>query len=338
MSFRKYTKALMRLRFLIVCEIILLVACKFPSRYGAIVQYQKGMTIPSWNETEYLNDSLSISISTLKDLGSDYIAITPTWHQLTKESNQIYSTSITPSDSAVKRIILLAKSMGYQIMLKPHLDVEDGSFRGNIQPSNFTIWFQAYTNFIIHYAKIGQELNVDVFCIGTELKKISARPEWQTIIDTTRKIYTRRLTYAANWDEYTNVCFWGYLDYVGIDAYFPLAENREATIEEYLENFQLWLNQIDNYQSRIEKDVIITEIGFRSIKGSGYQPYDWQSLGIMDENSQASAYETILETLQRKTWLAGIYFWKWDPILKDDSLGYSPYHKKASDVIKRFWQ
>ncbi|MCX7786016.1 MAG: hypothetical protein N2201_07360 [candidate division WOR-3 bacterium] len=296
------------------------------------------MSIPSWKSDEYLSDSLLLSLLALKELGTTNIAITPAWYQLTISSNDIYPTSKTPSDSAVRKIILLADSIGFEIMLKPHIDLEDNSFRGDIRPTNFPQWFSSYLNFILHYAKLAQEFSVPEFCIGAELKKISTRPEWRSLIDTLRRIYNGKLTYAANWDEYPNVNFWQDLDYIGINGYFPLAENREATIEEYLENFQLWLNQIDNFYSKVKKNIIITEIGFRSIKGSGVRPYDWQTQGVMDENSQANAYETILTTLQRKSWLWGIYFWKWDPILYEDPTGYSPYHKKASEVIKRFWR
>lgn len=318
--------------------IISALTCKYPSQYGQVVNYQKGMSVPSWKQNEYLNDSVLISLTELLNLGATHIVLTPTWYQRTKTSNEIYPTQSTPSDSAIRQITINAHQLGYKIILKPHLDTEDGSFREDINPQQFQRWFSYYTNFVLHYLAIAQELSIEQFCIGTELRKLSHRAEWKILIDTIRKVYSGKLTYAANWDEYPQVVFWKYLDYIGIDAYFPLAESREATIEEYLENFDLWLSQIDNFQSRCRKNIIITEIGFRSIKGSGWRPYDWQLQGIMDEQSQADAYQTILETLSRKSWLAGIYFWKWDPILKYDSLGYSPYQKKASEVIKKFWK
>lgn len=317
---------------------VLLSACKFPNHYGNIVSYQKGMAVPSWRRNEYLNDSLFISLSTLKDLGADCIAITPTWHQLTKQTNEIYPTLKTPSDSAIRNVILVAQSLGYRLMIKPHLDVEDGTLRTELQPTDFLTWFRGYTNFILHYVNIAQSCSVDEFCIGTELKKLSSRAEWRMLIDSIRKIYNGQLTYAANWDEYPNVTFWNYLDDIGVNAYFPLAENCEATIEEYLENFQLWLNQIDNFQTQVRKKIIITEIGYRSIKGSGLRPYDWQTSGLVSENDQAHAYQTVLETLQRKSWLKGIYFWYWQPILQEDSIGYTPYLKKAALVLRQFWR
>ncbi len=310
--------------------------CNHP-RYGEIIEYRKGMNVPSWEKDEYLDYRLTESLLFLKEIGADYITVVPTWYQESRTSNQIYPSDNTPIDSGVINIISVAKAMGYSVMLKPHLDVEDGSFRGELEPSDIEAWFSSYINFILHYARLAQQTDVDMFCIGTELKNLSSRNEWIEITVAVRNTYQNYLIYAANWDEYPNVCFWEYLDFVGIDAYFPLAQSREATIEEYLENFELWLYQVDNFQQGIGKDIIIPEVGFKSVRGSGVTPYDWQYAGIMDEESQAHAYRTILETLQRKSWLVGIYFWHWDPILKQDSLGYTPYNKKAAEVLREYW-
>ncbi len=295
------------------------------------------MNFPSWERDEYLDDRLTESLLMLRDLGADHIAVIPTWYQESRRSNRIYPSDNTPLDSGVVHIITEAKALGYRVVLKPHIDAEDGSFRGDLQPSDIEAWFSSYIGFILHYAQIAELTDVDIFCIGTELRNLSSRNEWIEIIDSVRNSYQNPLTYAANWDEYPNVSFWECLDFVGIDAYFPLAQSREASIEEYFENFELWLRQVDNFQTDIGKEIIITEVGFKSIQGSGVTPYDWQYEGIVNEESQAQAYRTILETLQRKEWLAGIFFWHWDPILKADSVGYTPYNKKAEEVLREYW-
>ena len=330
------TAGYLLVKIIVVIHTLFTFSCNNP-RYGRIIEYQKGMNVPSWERNEYLDDRITESLLALRDVGADHIAIVPTWYQESRVSDQIYPTDNTPADSAVSHIIAAAKAMGYSIMLKPHLDVEDGTFRGEISPDNVTAWFSSYKDFILHYARIAQKADAEIFCIGTELKSLSARNEWTEIIDSVRMVYHKPIVYAANWDEYPAVNFWEYLDYMGIDAYFPLAHNREASIEEYLENFDLWLHQVDNFHNSIDKDIIIPEVGFRSVKGSGVSPYDWQYHGIMDEVSQAHAYWTILELLQRKAWLAGIFFWQWDPILKQDSIGYTPYNKQAEDVLREFW-
>lgn len=43
-----------------------------------------------------------------------------------------------------------------------------------------------------------------------------------------RRVYHGPLTYAANWSgEYKQIRFWDALDYVGIQAYFPLRHGRQ---------------------------------------------------------------------------------------------------------------
>lgn len=306
-------------------------------RYGEIVDYRKGMSMPSWQSYEYLDSRVIESMLVLTETGADHIAVVPTWYQESAESHSIYPTVNTPVDSAVIHVIMEAKALGYEVMLKPHVDVEDGTFRGDISPGDINAWFNSYEEFVLHYANIAQLTGVEIFCVGTELKNLSSRSEWIEIIASIKSIYYGMIVYAANWDEYPSVGFWEYLDLIGIDAYFPLAQDREATIEEYLQNLELWLYQIDNFQRSIGKDILITEVGFRSVRGCAVTPYEWQQDGIMDEESQADAYRTILVTLQRKSWLTGIFFWQWDPILREDSIGYTPYNKQAEDVLREFW-
>jgi len=321
---------------LIISAMLCVLSCNH-GRYGEIVDYRKGMSIPSWQGYEYLDSRVIVSMLVLKETGADHLAVVPTWYQESAESHSIYPTVNTPVDSAVIHVISEAKALGYGVMLKPHVDVEDGTFRGEISPGDINTWFNSYEEFILHYAAIAQLTSVDIFCIGTELKNLSSRPEWFDVIASVRSMYDGMIVYAANWDEYPTVGFWEHLDYIGIDAYFPLAYDREATIEEYLQNFDLWLCQIDNFQNSTGKDIVITEVGFRSVRGCAVSPYEWQQDGIMDEESQADAYRTILVTLQRKTWLNGIFFWQWDPILREDSVGYTPYNKQAEEVLREFW-
>ena len=46
----------------------------------------------------------------------------------------------------------------------------------------------------------------------------------------------------------------------------------------------------------------------------------------------------VLSMLGRKEWIEGIFFWMWSPLLKEYPYGFSPYNKKAEEVIKEFWK
>ena len=84
----------------------------------------------------------------------------------------------------------------------------------------------SYTQFILLYAMLAQEIDAELFCIGTELEKfIEKRPQyWSNLIKEIKKVYKGKLTYAANWDEFKRTPFWSDLDYIGIDAYFPVSD------------------------------------------------------------------------------------------------------------------
>ena len=83
-------------------------------------------------------------------------------------------------------------------------------------------------------AKIADSLGVEMLCIGTEWKSaVRERPQfWSNVIDSVRKVYQGKLTYAANWDDYDDVPFWSKLDYIGVNAYWPLAKTKTPTIDE----------------------------------------------------------------------------------------------------------
>jgi hypothetical protein len=121
-------------------------------------------------------------------------------------------------------------------MVKPQIWVWNGTYTGLIKMTSETDWQaleKSYTAFILTYAKAAELLNAEVFCIGTELELFVAnRPKyWQQLITQIRKIYTGKLTYASNWDEFTRVPFWQDLDFVGIDAYFPLSDKKTPTVQ-----------------------------------------------------------------------------------------------------------
>jgi hypothetical protein len=62
-------------------------------------------------------------------------------------------------------------------------------------------------------------------------ERSSQRPEyWSQLIKKIKKIYSGN--YAANWDDFDKVPFWNELDYIGIDAYFPLSDATTPSVLE----------------------------------------------------------------------------------------------------------
>ena len=127
----------------------------------------------------------------------------------------------------------LAHKNGFKVMLKPQIWVMGGTFTGHLEMSNEEAWTnfeEDYRAFILNFAKIADRKGVDIFCIGTELGKfVAARPKfWDGLIQEIRLIYKGKLTYAENWDCYDEPAFLSQLDYIGVDAYFPISKKGES--------------------------------------------------------------------------------------------------------------
>ena len=90
--------------------------------------------------------------------------------------------------------------------------------------------------------------NVELFCIGTELSFASQKTDkWKELIQKVKTSYDGKLTYAANWDNYKNIKFWDDLDFVGIDAYFPLSYTTKPDLEELKNGWNKWSMEIENF-------------------------------------------------------------------------------------------
>ena len=139
------------------------------------------------------------------------------------------------SDEGIKETTRLAKAAGVKTMLKPHLWIHN-SWPGEVKMENdslWQIWFEQYGRFILHYAGLAEEAHIEVLCIGTELHHaITHEKEWRNLIQKIRSVYHGQLTYAANFtEEYKQVQFWDALDFIGVQAYFPLSKNLHPTVE-----------------------------------------------------------------------------------------------------------
>ena len=81
---------------------------------------------------------------------------------------------------------------------------------------------------------------------------------WNHLIKEIKKVYTGKLTYAANWDNYENVTFWKKLDYSGIDAYFPLSDAKTPSLQNCFIGWESHFKMIKNLSKEVNKPVIFT--------------------------------------------------------------------------------
>ena len=257
-------------------------------------------------------------------------------------------------DSIWKSQINLAHSAGFKVFLKPHIWLyapSDGKWRSDIFPTNeenWRLWQKNYREFILLYAKIAEENKVELFCVGTELSRLSVEKSdfWKDLIREVRSIYSGELTYAANWyHEFETITFWEDLDYIGIQAYFPLTKNENPTVGQVSKGWRKYLPSIASVHEKYNRKILFTEIGYKSTADSAIKPWEWIDYSSDHQNellstaTQANCYEAFFNTVWKKKWLAGIHIWQWrSDYVKGrgkSHLDFTPQEKPAENIIAR---
>lgn len=258
------------------------------------------------------------------------------------------------SDAGLIYTAQLAHQHGIHTLLKPHLWVRGhGSWPGDIKMSSaadWNAWFASYSTFMLHYAAVAETAHIEGLCIGTELLHATEpahEKAWRGLIRQIRRVYHGPLTYAANWSgEYQQIRFWDALDYVGIQAYFPLSPMASPPLDTLLKGWQPHLRALAAWQRKIKKPIVFTEIGYKTTADAAARPWEWperMALAEPDEATQARCYEAMFRACWGLPWLKGVFIWKWYPGLAADGparrhADFTPQHKPAEAVLAHWYR
>lgn len=239
---------------------------------------------------------------------------------------------------------------------EPDKLVSDDNWRGSVMVKNDSDWdtlAENYTEFIMDYARLADSLNVEMYCIGTEMKAMALQKPgyWLNLIKQVRNVYSGKITYAANWDSYDSIGFWDTLDYIGIDAYFPLSEAKNPDMTSLLAAWQPHQQAIQSFSEKYDKSVLFTEWGYENEDYAGETP--WNASGRETENgrpkndnhinnkAQVSLYEATFQTFWEEPWFAGVFVWRWSPAGELNrgipTYNYSPKGKPAEQALKKWF-
>jgi hypothetical protein len=250
------------------------------------------------------------------------------------------------SDGA-SETIRMCHEKGMRIMLKPQIWIGHGEFTGFIEMKTDEDWQKFETNysqFILKFAKVAEKEKVDIYCIGTELGRfVKERPTyWKNLIAEVRKVYSGKLTYAENWDCYDKPKFLKDLDYVGVDAYFPLSDEQNPSIDEIRKGWQSHISSMDKCFKETGKPILFTECGYRSVDYAASKPweFDHKDAGV-NEELQVRLTQAMFE-LWDKDWMAGGFIWKWFPFHEraggPTDTQFTPQNKLAEKTIAEFFK
>ena len=285
----------------------------------------------------------------VQNVSADWIAVIPYGYTMPKQNKVVYNVEKwqwwgeTPTGA--KQTIKLAHEANIKVMLKPQVYFPR-SWSGYLdfeKEEDWQQWESDYTKYIMTFVNIAEETNVEMFCIGTEFKISITKREafWRKLIAEIKKAYHGKLTYASNWDEYAIVPFWDELDYIGINAYFPLINEKTPSVEHLQKAWQTPLNNIKITQEKFQKPVIFTEYGYLTVDGCAYNSWELEvkinSLAI-NEEAQSNAIEALWKTCGKEPWWAGGFLWKWFPNMQGHEgypeKDYTPQKKKGEHSLK----
>jgi len=301
----------------------------------------RGVNLLQTSDVALDSPLLALSLKRLVATGATTVALVPFMRQ-----NSPAAEEVVPSDAVTDEQLIAGirqvKKAGLRVILKPQILVENG-WAGEIKPrheAGWKNWFESYAGRLLHYAEIAEREGAEIFVVGTELKQTDRRQEWMKLIADVRRVYRGKLTYAAhNPDGVAGYAFWNQLDMIGVTLYPPLGE--DVVREEMLSKIVDAVDLLEKQQRKINKEVLVAEVGVPSVAGGQAAPWQIPLRGVeSDVNMQAMVLELWLRELQRRNWVRGVLVWDWfsDPYAggrKDTD--FTVQNKPAQFVVKCEW-
>ena len=286
-------------------------------------------------------------------LGANTISVTPFGRIWSLQSTHITMDFEAPYEEnrlAVQRMVAQAHARGLRVLLIPHLWVETEGWRGEIDPGSPEGWRAyraAYRQFVLAWAKDAARLGIDAFSIGVECVSWSGRfgRYWTRLIAEIREIFPGPLTYSANWDEVEHVLFWDQLDWIGVNAFYPLAHTKGASYPDYATGAERAVASLGEQAETLGMPVVMLEIGYTSRADAAVEPWLWPDHMkdvAVDEWEQARALSALIGAAVTKPWLLGVLVWRYyanlDDVSQEAIWGFSPHGKLAEVLLAAAYQ
>lgn len=298
----------------------------------------KGLSIRNYTKGNFYTDRFrTTAIQYVQRMGANTIAVIFNAYQTATNTADVdYLPESDPNRwwttyQEVYDYVKFLKSLGYKVMLKPHVepesDARDPSATGyiprdRIRPDDPATWFTNYQNFLIPYVQMCEELHVDILSIGCEYKGLTELKDpdtqivkdytqyWINLIQAIRAVYHGLLTYSAYyttnyWDEPHWIKFWDYLDIIGLDYYINRAHASLVTQSDYdtaiydAPDHSNCVLSVEYLQEKYKKPVIFTEMGNAL-----------NTTTPVTTSMQANWAQSVLKVFTRKEYFKGCFWWE----------------------------
>jgi sugar phosphate isomerase/epimerase len=321
----------------------LLIACLLVGSTAAAAAepFMKGMVVSCpWDGRTWGKPAFGEALEELKrDYGVGWVQVHPyAWVGRDGEVRAKTPAQLGYLEPAVE----MAKARGVKMLWKPHLGYWGRfSWRGAITYEDEAHWmrfFREYRTWMLDHARFAEKHKLPVLVVGTELEKMLHRPEWRPLIAEVRKVYKGKITWAANWDGVGRVPFWDALDYVGVQAYFPLGQATSSD-DDFRRAFRAQFARLVTIADKAgNKPVMFTEVGFPRSPKAAAQPWvaenDGSKLAIA---LRARLLRVALDEMKRQPRLVGAFWWKWMPGFAPYDADFSMKDAEARGALKASW-
>ncbi len=288
----------------------------------------------------WLTPAADESMRTMADLGVTWVTIAYAALQPTAQSVSIpFSEEPTVTDDELRGAVRRARELGLKVCLKPMVNVADGTWRAFIgffdwevpgEPS-WSQWFASYGDYITHHARLAEELDVEMFCVGCEMVRADSQEEhWRSLVADVREVYGGLVTYNCDKYQEDHITWWDAVDVISASGYYPSGQ------------WQTQLDRIEAVVAREGKPFCFLEAGCPSRDGSPAQPNDWTLVGAPSEQAQADYLDEMLTAGEGRSWVGGFMLWDWPAELYDTSSaatddGYCVHGKLGAEVVRRHY-
>ncbi|MBQ1091518.1 hypothetical protein KBY47_20675 [Streptomyces sp. B93] len=260
-------------------------------------------------------------------LGANSVSLSFPYFTEGVTSNTLSAEAKTPSPERVQRVLKVFKEAGFRTTLRPimdeaALDPPEG-WRGNIEPASRSAWFTSYGEFLTPYLEAAERTKTNTFVIGTELNSMEGDPGWTALVGSAEQTFSGEVAYDANWDNYVSGRINMPVSHLGVDAYFPVQVDDDASVDALVDGWQGWL---DKKATGPLPNITISETGIGAMDGAYHAPGDFYTKNAVNPEVQANWYEAACQVVQERR-MQGVYWWS---IWFDDDPNDAPDDKVAS--------
>jgi len=217
-------------------------------------------------------------------------------------------------------------------------------------------WWECYSQFILHYARIAQEKRVEGLCLGCEMSSTEEFDErWRQLIKEVREVYDGLLTYDVNHGREDQVPWWDAVDFISVSAYYAVPPPEGQSIEEavrettplaeIVKELTAVKQRLAAVSAKWHKPICFIETGCANIRGCARYPWSHPRdprEHPTDDQEQANFYQAMFEVFYHEPWFMGYAWWDWPARLRDRTdpwgdRGFCAYGKLAEHVMRDWY-